>query len=164
MDSPDPDFLLILRTLTEYKVDFIVVGGVCAALHGAAVDTFDLDVVHSREQDNLDRLLDALQNLDAYYRGQGDRRLTPKLSHLASPGHQLLVTRGGPLDLLAEIGTELDYEDLLGQTVEIPLADNLNVRILNLETLIMIKEQLGRDRDKAVLPILRRALEQRSNP
>jgi hypothetical protein len=54
MQNATPDFLAILRTLSDYKVDFIVVGGVCAVLHGAPLATFDLDVVHCRSADNLD--------------------------------------------------------------------------------------------------------------
>ena len=52
MQNTTSDFLEILRTLSEYKVDFIVVGGVCAVLHGAPMTAFDLDVVHSRSADN----------------------------------------------------------------------------------------------------------------
>jgi hypothetical protein len=85
MQNTTSDFLEILRTLSECKVDFIVVGGVCAVLHGAPMTTFDLDVVHSRSTDNLKRLLSALHTLDAYYRDRPGQRLQPKLSHLASP-------------------------------------------------------------------------------
>jgi hypothetical protein len=159
---PDPDFETILEVFVGREVNFIVVGGVCAVLHGAPVNTFDLDVVHSREPANLDRLLVALQDLDAYYRGQGDRRARPKVSYLASPGHQLLVTRAGPLDLLGTIGTNLGYEDLLKYTVEMPVCLELKVRILSLEKLIEIKAQAGRDKDKIVLPILRRTLEEKA--
>ena len=63
MTKPKPDFLAILKTLAEYKVDFIVVGGVCAVLHGAPVSTFDLGLVHSRTPDNIDRLMSALESL-----------------------------------------------------------------------------------------------------
>ena len=91
-----------LRVLHRHHVDFIVVGGVCAVLHGAPVDTFDLDIVHSRDTANLDRLLGALDELGAHYRR---RDLKPGRSHLQSPGHQLLDTRFGPLDVLGEIGS-----------------------------------------------------------
>ncbi len=43
MPKPIPDFLEILKILSKHKVDFIVVGGVCAAIHGAPVTTFDLE-------------------------------------------------------------------------------------------------------------------------
>jgi hypothetical protein len=56
MSTPISDFRRILQTFVEHEVDFIVVGGVCTVLHGAPVYTFDLDLVHSRAPDNLERL------------------------------------------------------------------------------------------------------------
>jgi hypothetical protein len=106
------DFLTILKVLREHGVNFIVVGGVCGVLHGAPIATFDLDIVHSRTSENLDCLLRALQELDARYRGQGARIIRPERSHLSSPGHQLLITRAGPLDLLGVIGSGRGYEEL----------------------------------------------------
>ena len=79
MKKPIPDFFEILKTLTEHKADFIVVGGVCAVLHGAPISTFDLDLVHSRSPDNLGRLISALKELDAFYRGQKNQHLKPVL-------------------------------------------------------------------------------------
>ena len=73
-------------------------------LHGAPITTFDLDVVHARTPENIARLLSAVEVLDADYRGRGDQRLRPSPEHLASSGHQLLMTRFGPLDLLGAIG------------------------------------------------------------
>jgi len=153
-----PDFLEILKILTEHGVDYIVVGGVCAVLHGAPVATFDLDLVHSRSPDNLARLMSALKELDACYRG--DQRLTPRLPHLSSPGHQLLMTKFGPLDLLGTIGIGHSYEDLLQHTVELE-ASGLRLCILDLETLIEVKKETVSDKDRAVIPILERTLEEK---
>ena len=160
MTNPTPDFLKILETLAKHEVEFIVVGGVCAVLHGAPVTTFDLDLVHSRAPDNLNRLMSCLQELGAYYRERRDQRLAADLSHLSSPGHQLLMTRFGPLDLLGTIGKGHNYDDLLGNTVELQVS-NLKLRILTPESLIKIKAETGGERDRAVLPILRRTLEER---
>ena len=156
------DFQEVLRILSTHKVDFIVVGGISAALHGAPVDTFDLDIVHSRDPGNIARLLKALEELEAEYRYTGGRKLKPAESHLASKGHQLLITRCGPVDVLGTIGNGLSYEDLLPHTSEMLVTDVLTARILNLETLIEIKERLGTDKDRAALPILKRTLEERN--
>ena len=161
MADKSPDFLAILEILADYKIDFIIVGGVCAVLHGAPVTTFDLDVVHKRIPENLERLMSALQELDAYYRSQFGRKLKPDLFHLASAGHQLLITRFGPFDLLGTIGKGHSYEDLVSFTTELQISKNLKIRLLNLETLIAIKEEVLRDTDKAMLPILRRTLEEK---
>ena len=156
---PTPDFLEIIRILSGHNVDFIIVGGVCAVLHGAPVTTFDLDLVHSRSQDNLSRLLSALEELDAYFRGGGDQRLKPTLSHLSSPGHQLLMTKFGPLDLLGTIGRGHSYGDLMKHTSVLEIDGN-QVHVLDLETLIEIKKETISEKDKVVIPILERTLEE----
>jgi predicted nucleotidyltransferase len=161
MPTPICDFRLILETLTEHQVDFIVVGGVCAVLQGAPVNTFDLDVVHSRAAENVERLLSDLQALDAYFREHGERRLRPDRSHLSSPGHQLLMTRAGPLDLLGVIGNDRGYEELLPHSRNVAIRESLQVRLLDLATLIAVKEETKREKDEATLAILWRTLEEK---
>jgi len=156
------DFLAILHRFVEHEIDFIVVGGVCAVLQGAPITTFDLDLVHSRESQNLDRLLAALDTMDAHYREPAERGIKANRSHLSSPGHQLLMTCFGPLDLLGVIGSGHDYPNLLSQSVEMEISNKLNVRVLSLSALIKTKEETGGEKDCAVLPTLRRTLEEKS--
>ena len=160
MTNPIPDFLEILKILAEDKVDFILAGSVCGVLHVAPITTFDLDLIHSRSPDNLDRLISAFKQLDAYYRGRGDQRLTPGLSHLSSTGHQLLMTKFGPLYLLGTIGPGHSYDDLLKHTVELEVS-GLRLYALDLETLIEIKKETTSEKDKAVIPILQRTLKEK---
>ena len=150
-----PDFLHILETLCEHEVEFIIVGGVCAVLHGAPVTTFDLDLVHGRGPENLERLVAALRKLGAYYRGHGNKRLSPRASDLKSDGHHLLMTQAGPLDLLGVVGDGETFESLLPKTVEMSAGEELQVQVLELATLIELKEYAGREKDLAVLPVLR---------
>jgi hypothetical protein len=72
-------------------------------------------VVHARTPDNIERLLGALRELDAFYRMDLNRRRTPTASHLASPGHQLLATNMGTLVLLGTIEEGTSYEGPLGR-------------------------------------------------
>lgn len=146
------------------KVDFIVVGGVCAILHGAPISTFDLDLVHSRKPANVRRLLAALKALDACYRLQPEKRLRPGATHLTSPGHQLLMTRFGPLDLLGTIGHGRGYEDLLEHAAETRIGRGVKVRLLSLAKLIEVKQETAGEKDRAIMGILRRTLEQKSGP
>jgi predicted nucleotidyltransferase len=157
----EPNFLSILRTLREAQIDFIVVGGVSGVLQGAPITTFDLDLVHSRAPGNIDRLLAALEILKARYRTPGAENKKPARSHLRSPGHQLLMTWAGPLDLLGTIGHGYGYDDLIGQTIELKIAKGLLIHVLKLETLIEVKAQTAGEKDKAALIILRRTLEER---
>lgn len=161
MKRPTLDFLAILRTLVAHDVDFVVVGGVCGAIHGAPITTFDLDIVHSRETKNLRRLLKALAALDAHYRTPGTESRKPGLSHLASEGHQLLKTSGGALDLLGTIGNGHSFEDLVRDSVEVKVDKGLRVRVLGLAALIRIKKETAQEKDKLALVILRRTLEEK---
>ena len=89
MADESVSFAAILEVLARHDVDFIVVGGVCAVLLGAPVATFDLDVVHARSEENLRRLSNALDELDAHYRDHLPRRLKPSNEALAHTGHHL---------------------------------------------------------------------------
>jgi len=158
---PERKLVAMLRALHGGGVEFILVGGLAAVLNGAPIDTFDIDVVHSRRPANVARLLPVLETLDAVFRMQPERRLKPNASHLASAGHLNLITRYGPLDLLGTIGRDLGYEDLIPHSVELDISEGVRIRVLNLETLIALKEELGGEKDRAVLPILRRTLEEK---
>jgi len=158
VSRPRSDFISLLRTFLEFQIDFIVVGGVCAVLQGVPMSTFDLDLVHSRTPENISRLLQALSTLDAYYRGRGAQILRPAESHLLSKGHQLLMTKAGPLDLLGEIGNGRDYTSLLNHSHKMNVGTRLEIQVLDLETLILTKEETAREKDLASLPLLRRTL------
>jgi hypothetical protein len=154
---PVPDPAEILRRLSARHVEFIVVGMAAGVLRGAPVTTLDLDIVHRRSPDNVGRLLPVLEELDATYR-HDPRRLRPRESHLLSDGHQLLSTRFGDLDCLGTVGEGLSYEDLLDRAPALPLAAETVVRVIDLPTLIELKEQAGRPKDLAALPVLRATL------
>jgi hypothetical protein len=155
------DFFAALCALHGGGVDFLVVGGLAAVLDGAPVHTYGVDVMHSRDHANISRLLAVLETIDAIFRIQPERRLRPTASHLASSGHVNLMTRYGPLDLLGTIGRELAYQDLLPHSIEMDIGEGIRVRVLDLETLIAIKEELAGEKDRAMLPILRRTLEEK---
>ncbi len=54
------DLAQVIPPLVCAKVDFILIGGMAAILHGSARVTFDVDVVYSRTDDNIERLTTAL--------------------------------------------------------------------------------------------------------
>ena len=119
------------------------------------MQTYDIDIVYSREQGNVDRLLNVLREIDAFFRLQPERLLRPTASHLAGSGHLNLMTRYGPVDLLTTIGENFSFADLLPHSDEMNIGEGIRVRVLNLETLISVKEKLASEKDLAVLPLLR---------
>jgi hypothetical protein len=147
----------ILKVLARHKVELLVAGGIAAILEGAPVSTFDLDIMVFPSEDNRDRLLVALGELNARYRDPAGRLLIPDREKLNALRIHRLVTDLGPLDVLESIGHGRKYADLVGETTTYNI-DGLPVRTLRLEMIIRSKEEANRDKDRAVLPILRRTL------
>jgi hypothetical protein len=65
--------------------------------------------------------------------------------------------------LLGTIRRNLGYGDLVPHSAEMDVGEGVLVIVLDLETLIAIKEELGGEKDRAVLAVLRRTLEERRN-
>lgn len=101
-----------------------------------------------------------MSEADAIFRIQPARRLRPNESHLAGGGHLNLLTRYGPVDLLGTIGNSLSYADLLPRSNEMDIGEGMRIRVLDLETIIAVKEQLASEMDLAALPLLYQALRQ----
>ena len=71
------DFSSSLRALVHGGVEFILVGGAAATVHGSSRLTQDVDVVYGRDDANLERLAAALAPFDPYPRGASKRGLAP---------------------------------------------------------------------------------------
>src|SRR6185436_16005798 len=92
------DLTALLEKLCDAGVEFIVVGGGAAVLHGAPITTNDLAIVHRRTPENVTRLLEVLLRLDATMRYDFARRgLRPTAEMLAGRGQINLSTSLGRL-------------------------------------------------------------------
>jgi hypothetical protein len=154
-----PDFLSIIKLLTGHEIDFIVVGGVAANLFGSARLTYDLDIVYSRKEDNLQKMVTAFQNTNPYLRG-APPGLPFKLDFrtLRNGLNFTLTTDLGPIDLLGEIPGARSFEELINDSVEINESD-LRFRCVTLTRLIELKNAAGRPKDLESLAELRAILE-----
>ena len=153
------DTATLVRLLVEGGVEFIVVGMSAAVFLGVPATTLDLDIVHRRTSDNIERLLKLLANIGAYYRHDlANRKLVPTAEALAGRGHQNLQTNHGPLDLLCQLD-DLGYEELLPRTILVEDAA-LILHVLDLPTLIEVKTRAARPKDKIALPLLLATLDE----
>jgi len=62
----DPEAML--RILTDHGVQYVLIGGLAATLHGSPLRTGDVDICPSRSPENLTRLAAALRAMDARIR------------------------------------------------------------------------------------------------
>jgi hypothetical protein len=63
----------LLQRLSDVGIDFVVVGGVAAVLHGSSMVTRDLDVCASLSGANIEKLRVALRDLHPLHRIATDR-------------------------------------------------------------------------------------------
>lgn len=137
----------LLRVLAEREVDFIVVGGVAAIIHGSARSTYDIDIVYLRSGQNIERLVSALAPLNPYLRG-APPGLPFRLdaATVRSGLNFTLTTDLGAIDLFGEIAGGGTYEGLLPDSDPVRLQDH-DVLFLNLARLIQVKRAAGRPKD-----------------
>jgi predicted nucleotidyltransferase len=143
----------LLRRLADAGVEFIVVGGAAAVLHGAPITTEDLDIVHRRSPENVARLRTLLDELGAHVRELANRRLPPQESALLGEGHVLLSTRLGPLDCLGTLIDGRGFEELVSHSESIK-DEGVEFLVVDLPTLIELKTKTGRAKDRLMLPVL----------
>lgn len=86
---PTQSYQRILELLDHHGVEFIVVGGVAAVLQGAPITTFDIDMLVKLDDVNAEKLLGALNELEARFRGQPQAGAPSKKDILAG-GHLML--------------------------------------------------------------------------
>lgn len=141
------EFEKLLPVLCQAGVEFILVGGLAAVVHGASRATYDVDVVYSREPENLDRLAQALSPYDPYLRGappglpfKWDRETIRRGLNFT------LTTSLGSIDLLGEIAGGGSYQDLVPGSNEIEIF-GIRCLCLDLEHLIRTKRAAGRPKD-----------------
>lgn len=156
------DFKALLRALSEGGVEFILIGGAAATVHGSSRLTRDVDVVYRRTRENMARLVAALTPYRPYLRGAPPglpfRWDVPTVERGLN---FTLVTQLGDLDVLGEIVGGGGYDALLPSTSVINAFD-VQCRCLNLDRLIEVKRAAGRPKDLEALAELEAIQEERS--
>jgi predicted nucleotidyltransferase len=157
-----PNFAEVLALFQSAGVRFILIGGGAGIAHGLARFTQDIDVVYARDDDNLQRIVEALAPHRPYPRGA-----PPGLPFLwdaktLKAGLNFTLSTGlGFIDLLGEVTGGGGYEELLQHTI-VSDAYGVPVRLVTLERLIQLKHAAGRPKDFEVLAELQALLEERN--
>lgn len=146
------DPVAMCQILTDEGVDFVVVGGFGATIHGSTLLTEDVDIVPSRDQDNLDRLARALTRMNAQIRTSDGAIPAPMdAGFLANMPFMLnLITDHGALDLTYAPSGPLDgFVGWNANATTVSLSDTLSVRVGAIDDIIESKRAAGRPKDTA---------------
>jgi predicted nucleotidyltransferase len=137
----------ILRRLVERGVDFVVIGGIAAVLHGSARNTFDLDICFATDDANLAALGDVLVALGARLKGVDEQvSFVPDARTLRQIELLTLVTSLGELDVLARPQGAPPYRELRANADRYDLG-GFNVSVASIDDLIAMKQAAGRAKD-----------------
>ncbi len=156
----------LLKKLNDAGVEYVVIGGVAAILHGASRSTDDIDVCAVLTEPNLVRIVEMLRGLNPRYRMRPDKmRMPEELDRLQGFRNLNLDTDLGTIDFLTEVSGVGTYEDALQQS-EVIDVDGMPCRVLTLDALISAKRAANRLKDRLALfelEALRKRLEEREN-
>ncbi|MFM7224155.1 MAG: hypothetical protein ACKOBG_03760 [Actinomycetota bacterium] len=151
------DPVRICRILNEEGVEYVIVGGFAATIHGSALPTRDIDIVPARSTDNLNRLGRALTRLGAKIR-TGAEPVTAPLdgAFLANTTSILnLVTDAGEIDLaFAPAGRAGGFDGWQPGATEEEVSDDIFVMVASLDDVIDSKRTADRPKDRMALPYL----------
>jgi hypothetical protein len=157
---PQDDKALLLR-LQKHNIDLVIVGGVCAVLHGVTLVTKDRGLCCRFTVETPRRIEASVQDLHPFHRLAANKlplELTDELCSRLKNLH--LQTDIGTLDCLGEIAGVGDYDRVLQPSIPagIPCGE---LRMLGLEGLMDAKQAAGRPQD---LPALRQLRATKDSP
>ncbi len=145
----------VFRTLNQYGVDYVVIGGWAVIAHGRVRTTLDVDFVADVEPANLERLAGALNELRAELWGVDAHLLGIELDAdtLASGANFTLTTDAGGVDFFNEVPGQVPYHEMRRRAVSGRIR-GVPVRLAGREDLIRMKRAAGRDQDLEDLAVL----------
>lgn len=110
---------LLLKRLLEEKIDFVLIGGYAAVLHGSSQVTHDLDICAVMTDEQLTKLKKALHDLEPKHRMNPNSQ--PSLNDVPEKAglieNYYLRTKAGVLDILAEVSSVGNFQRLRAKSV-----------------------------------------------
>lgn len=154
------DYEKIIGVLVSGGVKFIIVGGAAATAHGSSRLTNDLDIVYSRGDTNIERLVKALRPLQPRLRGApGDIPFRLDEETIRRGLNFTLTTLVGALDLLGEITLGGGFDQLLPDSIKLNVFGH-ECLCLGLKRLIEVKRTAARPKDFEAIAELQVILEE----
>ena len=138
----------LLKTLLEHEVDFVLIGGFAAVVHGATLVTQDLDICAAITEDQVNKLRKALKDLHPRH------RMNPNAKHsfleypevIKGINNIYLETDLGILDILSQTEPAGSFDEIKNRSLEISLY-GYKCRVISIEDLIQIKKEMKRPKD-----------------
>ncbi|MGK5082468.1 nucleotidyltransferase [Bdellovibrionota bacterium FG-1] len=139
----------LLERLLSFKVDFVLIGGFAAVIHGSTLVTRDLDICAAITETEIAKLRDALKDLHPRH------RINPNAKHsfleypadIRGTNNIYLETDLGVLDILSKIPPAGDFNEIKSRAFEISLYGHI-CKVISIDDLIEIKKAMNRPKDQ----------------
>jgi predicted nucleotidyltransferase len=147
-----PYLVEIGRHLREVGLEAVLIGNAAAALQGAPVTTVDFDFMFRKTPANMRKLKRIAKGLAATI-------LRPY--NQASELYRLVREDGLQVDFMVTIHGIRSFEGLRERATTIAI-DDISIRVASLADIIKSKKAARRPRDRAVVDVLEKALEEQT--
>ena len=153
--------------LSKAGVKYLTIGGIALGLHGYPRATFDLDIMPELSEDNLDKIIVALQGLGYIPRIPVDVRelKDPQKRELWHVEKNMQVFSFIKPQELSSIVDMMIYHplpfDACFERRQNVYIEGVPIYIASLEDLLKLKMKANREKDKSDIAILERMLERR---
>ncbi len=137
----------IFLALADEDVEYVLIGGLAATVHGVSLVTLDTDICFRQTPENCQRLARALERLQAEI--FPTRQLPIPITAELLAGYRIvhLRTRAGRLDLLSTVPGLGTYEEIVNGSASIQIGE-MTVQVLTLDQLIQAKSVLDQPKDR----------------
>ena len=143
-------FREILLEFNQLGIEFVIIGGVAARIHGSSYVTDDLDVCYARSEENLRKISDWLEGHHASLRGApANLPFVPDVNTLRAGSNFTFLTDVGNVDFLGEVQPIGFYPTVLQHSFSVEVF-GIQCRIIDIDTLIQIKKIISRAKDTVV--------------
>ncbi len=146
----------LLKILLENDVDFVLIGGFAATVHGSTLVTQDLDICAAITEEQVTKLRKALGSLNPKHRMNPNFKPSfldyPK--DIKGTNNIYLETDLGVLDILSQTQPAGDFSSIKSRASEISLY-GFKCKVISIEDLIRVKEAMKRPKDLQAVKELR---------
>jgi predicted nucleotidyltransferase len=142
----------IARALQKARLEAIMVGNAAAALQGAPVTTLIVDFMFRKTPTNLRKL--------KVFAGELNAQILKPFYPLSSLYRVVNDDTGVQVDFMSVLHGIKSFENLRSDADEVDF-DEYKLKVASLEKIIRSKKALGRPKDKAVIGILEKTLDEK---
>ena len=139
--------LNIIESFNKHEVDYVIIGGYAVIMHGFLRATEDIDVMLLMSNENITRFQNALY--DVYAEKEIEELSFDEL------GKYPVIRYGTPdnfyIDIISGLGTAFSFENV---DIEKKVVDNVEIKFASVKSLIEMKKNTYREKDKIDLLFL----------